>query len=310
MPSRPRRTSGGVIAVVVTIFVVVIFSAVVGGPVIARRLGLSAGLVGAPSVTTPAAPITPSDPPLIRLAAAGDVGTGGEAAHRTAAAIDDQEVDGDYDALLLLGDNVYPNGDPNELERTVFRPFGLVLDNGTQLLAALGNHDVRDGNAEAHREAIGMPARWYATRIDDVLIVALDSTRPEDAGQREWLQQTLASSDATWTIVIMHHPPYSGGSHGSSIDVREAFTPSFERHGVQLVLAGHDHDYQRSEPIEGVTYLVSGGGAKLRLASYADFTAVAWSTHHYLDIAVWDDRMIVRPIDHNGREFDRVELQP
>lgn len=298
------------IAGLVTIVVVVTFSAVVGGPAIARRLGLGAGSVGAPSMTTPAAPISPSDPPFVRLAAAGDVGTGDEAAHRTAAAMDDQEEDGDYDALLLLGDNVYPNGDPNELERTVFGPFAPVLDNRTQLLAALGNHDVRDGNSDAHRKAIGMPARWYATRIDDVLIVTLDSTRPEDADQQEWLQETLASSDATWTIAIMHHPPFSGGSHGSSIDVREAFTPSFERHGVQLVLAGHDHDYQRSEPIDGVTYLVSGGGAKLRPAGYADFTAVAWSTHHYLDISVWDDRLIVRPIDHDGREFDRVVLNP
>lgn len=293
-----------------TIVVVVVFSAVLGGPVIARRLGLSASSVGPPSETTPAAPISPGDPPLVRLAAAGDVGTGDEAAHRTAATMDDQEAEGDYHAVLLLGDNVYPNGDPNELERTVFGPFAAVLDNGTQLLAALGNHDVRDGNADAHREAIGMPARWYATRIDDVLIVTLDSTRPDDAGQREWLQQTLASSDAPWTIAIMHHPPYSGGSHGSSIDVRDAFTPTFERHGVQLVLAGHDHDYQRSEPINGVTYLVSGGGAKLRAAGYADFTAVAWSTHHYLDIAVWDDRMVVRPIDHDGREFDRMVLNP
>ena len=62
-----------------------------------------------------------------------------------------------------------------------------------------------------------------------------------------------------WTIVVLHHPPYSAGYQGSN-DRRRA-TPSrrsFERYGVQLVLSGHDHDYQRSTPINGVTYVVSG----------------------------------------------------
>lgn len=53
---------------------------------------------------------------------------------------------------------------------------------------------------------------------------------------------------------------------------------------------------------------VSGGAAKLRPTGYAELTEVAWSTHHYLDIAVWHDHMIARPIDHEGRQFDRVEL--
>jgi hypothetical protein len=55
---------------------------------------------------------------------------------------------------------------------------------------------------------------------------------------------------------------------------------------VQLVLAGHDHDYQRSEPIGAVTYVVSGGAAKLRPANRAEFTEVAWSTHHFVDLLI------------------------
>lgn len=121
----------------------------------------------------------------------------------------------------------------------------------------LGNHDVSDGNGDAHAAAIGMPNRWYATEIGDLLVVSLDSAQPDDPDQLAWLESTLRGTDAAWIIATMHHPPYSGGYHGSSIDVRNAFSPLFERFGVQLVLAGHDHDYQRSKPLDGVTYAVT-----------------------------------------------------
>ncbi len=71
----------------------------------------------------------------IRLAVAGDVGTGGDAAYRTAEAMDRREAESEYAALLLLGDNVYPAGDPDQLGRTVFDPFAEVLDGDTRLLA-------------------------------------------------------------------------------------------------------------------------------------------------------------------------------
>ena len=254
------------------------------------------------------APLEKANLPLVRLAAAGDVGTGGDAEWATAESMDLAEDDLEFDALLLLGDNVYEDGDPVELQRTVFNPFAGVLDGGTQLLAVLGNHDVRKGHRDAHAEAIGMPAPWYATTIDDVLVISLDSTQPDEPDQLAWLEQTLRSSDATWTIATMHHPPYSGGQHGSSIDVREAFAPIFEKYGVELVLAGHDHDYQRSEVIGGVTYVVSGGAAKLRATGRADFTAVAWSTYHFVEIAMWPDRMEVRAIDQDGDVFDEFAL--
>ena len=264
----------------------------------------------APDLTWTLPPIPTSASAPVRIAVAGDVGTGGDAEYRTAGAIDELETGSEYEALVLLGDNVYPNGDPGELRRTVFDPFADVLDGGTRLLAVLGNHDVKDGNGDAHAAAIGMPNRWYATAIDDVLVVSLDSTRPDDPEQLAWLEATLDANDATWIIATMHHPPYSAGYHGSSVEVREAFCPLFERYGVQLVLAGHDHDYQRSQPIGGVTYVVSGAAAKLRPTDRADFTEVAWSTHHFVDLLIWPDRMEVRAVNQSGKLFDSVSLQP
>jgi 3',5'-cyclic AMP phosphodiesterase CpdA len=266
--------------------------------------------IGAPAEAEALAPFPPDDAPLVRLAVAGDVGTGGDEERRTADAMDALEDERRYEALLLLGDNVYPDGDPDQLDRAVFEPFAGVLDDDTQLLAVLGNHDVEDGRGDAHAAAIGMPARWYATEIGDVLVIALDSTRPDDPDQLTWLEQTLAASNATWTIATMHHPPYSGGYHGSSVGVRDAFAPLFETYGVQLVLAGHDHDYQRSQPIDGVTYVVSGGAAKTRPTSRAGFTETAWSTFHFVDLAVWSDRLELRAVDQQGQVFDSASLTP
>ena len=111
-----------------------------------------------------------------------------------------------------------------------------------------------------------------------------------------------------WTLVAMHHPPYSAGYHGSSMDVRDAWSPLFAAADVPLALAGHDHDYQRSEPQDGVTYVVSGAGAKLRKTGTEGFTEVSTSTLHLLDLLVYDDRLVGRAIDESGRLVDHFTL--
>jgi 3',5'-cyclic AMP phosphodiesterase CpdA len=248
--------------------------------------------------------------PTVRLAAVGDIGTGDEAAYATARAITTAAATDTFDALILLGDNVYPVGDPSLLDEAIFEPFRDVLSSGTRLLPVLGNHDVMAGHGDAQAAALGMPGRWYSAELGPVLFIGLDSTKTDDPGQRLWLEDTLAASASPWIIAALHHPPFSAGWHGSDQAAREVFTPLFEKFGVQLVLAGHDHDYQRSHPIQGVTYVVSGGGAKLRPAGTAEFTAVSVSTRHFLDIAVWSDRLRVQAVRQDGQVFDEVTLSP
>jgi 3',5'-cyclic AMP phosphodiesterase CpdA len=137
-----------------------------------------------------------------------------------------------------------------------------------------------------------MPGRWWAERFGDVLLIGLDSTTPRDQEQLDWLAATLQRSHARWTVVALHHPPYSSGYQGSSLDAREAFSPLFEQYEVDLVLSGHEHDYERSERINGVTYVVSGGAAETRRTGKENFTAVAVSWHHFVEIDVLSDRMI------------------
>lgn len=264
--------------------------------------------IGAPKQSDTTRLVTPTDKAIARLAVAGDVGTGEVAAYRTGAIMDTLDEQRPFDALLLLGDNIYEDGDPDKLPDRVLYPFGAVLDRGTRLLAVLGNHDVRNNNGPAQAAALGMPNEWYLTPIGNTSIVALNSNKPTSHDQREWLDATLTTITTQWTIVILHHSPYSAGWHGNNSAVIDNFVPLFEKHQVDVVLSGHDHDYQRNLPINGVTYIVTGAAAKTRPAGRDEFTAVSWSTHSFIDVAIYRDLMYIQAVDHAGRVIDSVEI--
>ncbi len=266
--------------------------------------------IGEPKVTWAVYELDPDDRPGVRFAVAGDVGTGSDIEYRTAEGVFNRSEAQAFNGLILLGDNVYPSGDPARLPDTVFEPFSGVLDAGTSLLPVLGNHDVRDGNREGHMAALDMPGPWYEERFGDTHFFGLDSTRSTDLQQREWFESAISSSDARWKIVAMHHPPFSAGRRGSDELIRKLYVPLFAEHGVQLVLAGHSHDYQRSQVVDGVTYIVSGAAAKKNGTGREDFTAAAWSTYHFVELNIWNDRLELQAINHEGETFDEVVISP
>lgn len=297
----------------------------------ARRLGVAGGvlvllalvlgvvlLLASRGPSDPAPSRSAGDPvppvagqPLARIAVAGDTGTGDAAEAATAQEMVDQERGGPpYDALLLLGDLVYEDGEAEQVDTAVTEPFAPLLDSGTLLVPVLGNHDYNSGEQAEIMADLGRDRSWYEQRIGPVRLLVLDSERVEDPAQQQWLEDALARPQPsdTWTIAAMHHPAYSAGDHGSTESVQERWVPLFTQYDVPLVLAGHDHDYQRSRPLDGVTYVVSGGGAKLRPTGREDFTAVSSSTLHFVDLLVYADRIDARAIDQSGRLLDAFTL--
>ena len=250
--------------------------------------------------------------PPVRLAIAGDTGTGNADEQATADRMVEESREVPYDALVLLGDLVYPDGDVDLVDEAVTEPFAPLLKHGAELVPVLGNHDYYSGDEDAILEALGRDRSWYVETVGPVRIIALDSNRIDDPSQTAWLRETLAEPQPArrWTLVAMHHPPYSSGHHGSSLDVREAWSGLFAAADVPLVLAGHDHNYERTTPQDGVTYVVSGAGAKLRDTGHEDFTAVSTSTLHFLDLLVYDSRIVGRAIDHHGRLLDIFTVRP
>lgn len=263
---------------------------------------------GSPTSTEPYVAYPPDQRPELRIGVAGDIGDSGTRLEATAESMAQLDPGDPFDELLLLGDNVYPDGDPAKLQDTVFDPFADVLAQGAELLAIVGNHDAPHG--EEQMAEMGMPGLWWAVERDDTLIVGLDSNETADPAQREFLEQTLRDSEATWKIVAVHHPPYSAGYQGSNLAVRETFGPLFERYGVQLVLSGHDHDYQRSVEIDGVTYVVTGAASGTRRTGEEDFTAESFSWHSYVVVDVFPDRIVGRAVNQDGRVADEWTLSP
>jgi len=255
-------------------------------------------------------PPTITEEPIARLAVAGDTGTGTAAEYATAQAMAAQAGSSPYDGLLLLGDLIYEEGDVALVDQMVTEPFAAVLEGGDRLLPVLGNHDYASGEQQQILAALGRDTYWYDEHVGPLRVLVLDSNQVHDPDQTRWLRQALAEPQpaGTWTVAAMHHPAYSAGHHGSDLAVREQWGSLFAEAHVPLVLAGHDHDYQRSTPQDGVTYVVTGAGAKLRPAGREVFTAVSTSTLHYLELLVYDDRLVGRAIDQSGALVDTFTL--
>ena len=305
--TRRRPVLSFVVRTIAALVAAAVVAAVVLGVVYRRQIvSFLTHRKGGPELTWPYVAHEP--PPDVHLAVVGDIGDAGKAALAAGATVAQLAADDPFDALVLLGDNVYPDGEPSRLQDTVFTPFADVLASGTELVAIIGNHDVIGGHGDDQVAVLGMEGRWWSRIYGDVLLVGLDSNDIDAPGQLEFLEATLAASDARWRIVAVHHPPYSAGYQGSSIEVRDALAPILERHGVQLVLSGHDHDYQRSLPINGVTYVVSGAGSGTRGTGEDEFTAVSWSWGHVVDIAITGERLTLRAVGNDGSVFDEAVL--
>lgn len=254
-------------------------------------------------------PPRPGQGRSVRFAALGDSGGGSRDLVREpldAAA---------FDLLLHTGDIAYPSGTLAEFEEKFFDTYAGLLAR-VPIFPASGNHDDADDGGTTFRRVFvlpenGAPAgleRWYSFDWGDVHFIALDTERigPE---QTAWLEQDLARNSLPWKVAYLHRPPYSSGAHGSSPSVRAAFSPLFEQFGVQLVLAGHDHDYERTIPLGGVTYVVTGGGGySTRPVGRSDFTARAASVFHFVLVEVRADELSLRAIDADGATFDEVLL--
>jgi 3',5'-cyclic AMP phosphodiesterase CpdA len=252
------------------------------------------------------------DEPLARLAIAGDTGERNAAVEATAKSMQiESERQGEpYDALVITGDMIYPDGDADLTDASITEPFARVLEEAV-LVPVLGNHDVQSGEGREIMSRLGRDTDWYVQKIGPVRLIVLNSNRVGDKRQMAWLRGVLAEKQPadTWTMVALHHPAYSAGEHGSAMNVRRRWVPLFEDANIPLVFAGHDHDYQRSTPQNGITHVVTGGGSKLREAGREDFTAVSASVFHYVDLLVYKNRLEGRAIDHDGELVDSFTIR-
>jgi predicted phosphodiesterase len=252
---------------------------------------------------------------MLRFAVVGDNGTGGRNQMRVARQMALTYRDRPYGLVVHTGDLVYYGNLVDRWDQVMARPMGPLLDAGVQLFPVLGNHEFDYVATLRVLERFGLPGRYYSFVAGPVEFFMLDSTPPEFAGeggseQLAWLERRLRASTAEWQVAVLHHPLYSSGRHGSDLRVREALEPLFVEHGVDLVLAGHDHSYERTTPQSGIVHVVTGGGAKRSPVGTSEFTAVSGSVLHFVVIDVLADRMVADVVTASGDVFDHFEVRP
>jgi len=124
------------------------------------------------------------------------------------------------------------------------------------------------------------------------------------------LEEDLAATRKRWKIAFLHRSPYGSSRHGGDERVRENLEPLFARHKVDVVLAGHDHVYERTVPIRGVTYVVSGGGGRrLYRAGKGKRTAFSKSAHHAVLVRLDGGRLSLEAIEPGGTVLERSDLE-
>ena len=216
------------------------------------------------------------------------------------------------DLVLLGGDNIYPSGNLALVESTFLRPYAELLKARVPFHAVLGNHDIRTANGEPQVSyaPFGMKGRYYALRRGPVEFFLLDTNGNADwQRQISWLRGALARSRAPWKVVVGHHPIYSSGFYGNDPHLAAKLTGLMQRHGVQLYINGHDHNYERSKPLDGITYLVvGGGGASLRPVISTAQTAKAASVFSFAELEAGPKELKLWAWDRNGRLIDQAVI--
>ena len=216
------------------------------------------------------------------------------------------------DLVVLGGDNIYPSGDMALIEATFRRPYADLLAAGVPFHAVLGNHDIRtaNGDPQVAYKPFGMQGRFYNLRRGPVEFFLLDTNGKADwQRQVSWLRSVLARSTAPWKVVVGHHPVYSSGFYGNDPGLQEKLAGLMRKHGVQLYINGHEHNYERSVPIDGITYLVvGGGGASLRPVIPTAQSATASSVFSFAELEATPRELTITAWDKSGRQIDRGVL--
>lgn len=206
----------------------------------------------------------------VRFAIIGDTGTGSDKQYQVANVMLGARETFPFEFVLMMGDNLYGGETPKDFQKKFENVYRPLLDKQVKFYATLGNHDEP---AQRFYEYFNMNGKeYYRFTKGNVAFYSLNSNYLNKV-QLKWLEDELAKDTSEWKICFFHHPPYSsGGKHGSDKQVREVVEPLFVKYGVNAVLTGHDHFYERIKPQKGIYYFVSGAGGQLRLGDVRDMS--------------------------------------
>lgn len=259
-----------------------------------------------PTANSPLKLSLPRKDGSVKFVIIGDTGTGSEKQHELGDVLLKYHTVFPYEFVLLLGDNLYGGESAKDYKAKFSDVYQELLTQKVKFYASLGNHDEP---AQRFYKDFNMDGKeYYRFTKGDVAFYALNSNYMDEK-QLKWLQDELSKDTSKWKITFHHHPPYSsGGKHGSDTALRKVVEPIFLRYGVNVVLAGHDHFYERIKPQKGIYYFVSGAGGKLRPGDVKDNSPL---TDKYYDrdmsfmlAEIVDDQFYFQVINRTGETVD------
>lgn len=242
----------------------------------------------------------------VRFAVIGDTGSGTDKQRDVGTMMAQYRAVFPFEFVLMMGDNLYGGEAPKDFEKKFSEPYKALLENKVKFYASLGNHDQ---SLQVNYENFNMNGKeYYRFKKGNVAFYALNSNYM-DKKQVEWLESELSKDTSEWKVCFFHHPPYSSAkAHGSDPQLREVVEPIFIKYGVNVVLTGHDHVYERIKPQKGIYYFVSGGGGKLRTGDVNDASPLTANSYdrdlHFMLFEVAGDQMYFQAISRTGETID------
>lgn len=254
----------------------------------------------------------------------GDSGSGGAKQY----AVRDRMLATPADFIVHTGDMIYEDGAPEDFDRKFFLPYRALL-RSVPFWPTLGNHDVHLDAGAAWYDAFRTPANnaagdegYYSFDFGNAHVAVIDSNRTLAVGspQRDFLEQDMAATTATWKFLAFHHTIYSTGlQHGSDLNRRATIRPIVDQYAIDVVLMGHDHIYERTIPLRddvqvapeaGTTYVTTGGGgfSLHQVGSSSSFTQTVEASFHFVRIAVDGGHLLAQMIREDGSIGDTFTI--
>ncbi|PYI87905.1 MAG: hypothetical protein DME26_04635 [Verrucomicrobia bacterium] len=275
----------------------------------------------------------------LTFAVFGDSGVGGVPQFQIANLIKESAPD----LVLHVGDIIYPGFTTGYVDLrclSVYRPHM----RSTPYYFVFGNHDLySDPGPNGDRpflEAFYLPTNsatgtkhFYSFDHGDAHFTVLfmpyliqfaqyPQYRMEiGSTQYNWMTNDLAQSTKLWKFLFCHVPPRTSGPHRfdntdpngiyDRLEIQQWLFPPAKQYGVQMIFSGHDHDFERFVPTNGIhTIVTGGGGVFLYFLTERDAgSAQYWSRHNFTKVTITGDSLFLQAIDNNGQIFDTMSLQ-
>jgi hypothetical protein len=253
----------------------------------------------------------PNRPDSLKFAVIGDSGQPGSGQTSVANQMAAWRARYPFEFVIMTGDNLYGSERPRDYERKFSIPYKPLLDQGVKFYASLGNHD--DDGQTLYKPFNMDGKKYYSFRPKlGIRFFALDSNYVDNK-QLEWIDKELAASGSDWKIAFFHHPLYSsGGTHGSADLQRELLEPIFLKHGVNVVIAGHEHFYERLKPQKGIAYFTIGSSAKLRKGDLEKTALTAYGNdtdYAFVLMEIAGDELYYQAINNKGITLDAGSIR-